>query len=309
MKTDYDRLYDQLKIICDGNSQNVIEQLHNHGAGKSISDNEYGAHTLLKLAYLNYYIGIFSRIASARKAKGGFSKILFIDAFGGSGLVKIKDTKHYVLGSSILAALNGKFDKIISFEINEEKANLLEKRLNYISPGKTEVILGDVNKKIEEVVDKYVTSKTIVLFFVDPEGMEPSFSNLKTLMDKTHFVDTMLNYSWGVYRLQGRIIKSLNDGDLRRMQTFLPTYMLGKTPDESLLELFENVFGKPYGNNVSIHSIGDKVEYSMILRIRKTQGETKFIDPMIEFGKIIDKYDGEMANKILSTISGDSKRF
>lgn len=259
---------------------------------------------MLKLSYLNYYIGIFSTIASSRKLKGSFSNILFIDAFGGSGLIRVKGTRHTVLGSSLLASLNDRFDKIVSFEIDSERAAILRRRLEILAPGRVEVIEGDVNAKISEIVSKYVNRKTIALFFIDPEGMEPEFSEMKCLIDKTEFVDTMMNYTWGVYRLEGRINKSSSFNDIQKMQRFLPTYVPGKTPDDALIEMFEEIFGKPYGDRVDIKSSGGKAEYSMILRIRKTKNETIFIEPMRDFGKIISKVDGDVVCKILETIKG-----
>ena len=304
-KTAYQKLTDQIKFIADETGRNFFQVFANNSLGSSDADNEYGAHTLLKLSYLNYYLSIFSTIANSRKAIGGFSKVLFIDAFGGSGIVKVRNTKYSVLGSSILAASNEKIDKVISFEIDDQRAEILSRRLDLIRPGKFQVIRGDVNSEIENIVKEHVTPKTIVLFFVDPEGMEPEFSKLKLLMDKTRFVDILMNYTWGVYRLQGRIEKKFNDKDIRRMQSFLPSYKAESTPDEALLQMFEKEFGKPYGDTVPINSKGNKTEYSMILRVRETSGGTKFLEPMKSFGKIIESYDGEQCEAMLRTIKGD----
>ena len=303
-KSDYDKLRDQLKFIADENGRQVIAKLNSNSLGVTDVDNEYLPHTLLKLAYLNYYLGIFATIAASRKQNRGFSKVLFIDAFGGSGLVKIKNTKFTVLGSSILALLNDKFDKVISFEIDENKADLLSKRMELISPGRGCVITGDVNSNIEKVVKDFVDSRSIVLFFVDPEGMEPNFSQLKALTDRSRFVDIMMNYTWGVYRLQGRIEKMFTESDIARMKTFLPNYEPGKTPDEALLELFEKEFGKPYGEQVAISSKGNKIEYWMILRVRETKSQSSFLDAMKLFGNIIEKYNGEKIKTILQNIKG-----
>lgn len=303
-KSDYDKLRDQLKFITDESGENIIEKLTGASLGVNENDSEYLPHTLLKLAYLNYYLGIFSRIAASRRQNKGFNKVLFIDAFSGSGLVKIKNTEFTALGSSFLALLNDKIDKVISFEIDERKAELLSRRMDLIKPGKSLVISGDVNTNIERIVKQFVNSRTIVLFFVDPEGMEPNFSQLKVLIDRSEFVDIMMNYTWGVYRLQGRIEKKFTESDLARMMTFLPSYKPGKTPDEALLELFEEEFGKPYGDKVAVASKGNKIEYYMILRVRETKSKSKFTDPMKLFGKIIEKYDGEKVKTILESIKG-----
>ena len=303
-KDDYQKIAGQIGIVSDEAGNSVIARLGAKGLGPSSEDSEYPPHTMLKLSYLNYYIDIFARIASSRKSKGGFSKVLFIDAFAGSGMVRIKGTDHVVLGSSLLASLNDKFDKIISFEIEPARAQMLRRRLDVLAPGRAQVIEGDVNKTIADIVKDQVTAKTIVLFFVDPEGMEPDYSQLKYLMDKTGYVDTMMNFTWGVYRLDGRIIKSKNFNDFEKMKKFLPTYAPGVPPDDALIEMFEGVFGKPYGDRVDIKSRGDNKVYSMILRIRKTKGDTKFIDPIRDFGLIVGKYDGEKALNILETIKG-----
>lgn len=307
-KSDYKKLSDQIEIIADEPDKKNSSLLNENSLGLSPYDNEYGAHTLLKLSYLNYYLGIFTTVANSYKIRGKYSKVMFIDAFSGSGLVKIKNTKHTVLGSSILAALNKKIDKVISFEIDPDKAELLSKRLSIISPERYEVICGDVNSEIGKIVDSQITPDTIVLFFVDPEGMEPEFSKLKSLIDKTKFVDIMMNYTWGVYRLEGRINKRFNENDLKRMQKFIPGYLPGNTPDEKLLEVFENYFGKPRGNIVQIKSTPNKTEYSVILRVRKTYNDSKFVDPMVDFGNIISKYNGEDCVSILKTIKGEQSK-
>ena len=303
-KSDYDKLRDQLKFIADENGRQVIAKLNSSSLGVTDVDNEYLPHTLLKLAYLNYYLGIFATIAASRKQNKGFNRVLFIDAFGGSGLVRIKNTGFTVLGSSLLALLNDKFDNVISFEIDEKKANLLLKRMELISPGRGTVIAGDVNSNIEKVVKDLVNSRTIVLFFVDPEGMEPNFSQLKALADQSRFVDIMMNYTWGVYRLQGRIEKRFTESDIARMKTFLPNYEPGKTPDEALLDLFEKEFGKPYGERVAISSKGNKIEYWMILRVRETKSKSKFLNAMKLFGNVIERYDGEKIKTILESVKG-----
>ncbi len=304
-KSDYKRLSDQIEFIADEPDNKNISSLNENDLGISPCDNEYGAHTLLKLSYLNYYMKIFTTVASSYKAKGKYSKVIFIDAFSGSGLVKIRNTKYAVLGSSILAALNKKFDKVISFEIDPDRAHLLSNRLKILSPGRFEVICGNVNSEIEKVVESQITPDTIVLFFVDPEGMQPDFSELKCLIDKTKFVDIMMNLTWGVYRLNGRINKRFNENDVKRMQKFIDGYLPGDTPDEKLLEMFENKFGKQMGNTVQIKSTPGRTEYSLILRVRKTYNNSEFVHPMVDFGNIISKYNGEDCVSILKTVKGE----
>ena len=99
-KTAYQKLTDQIKIIADETGRNFFQVFANNSLGSSDADNEYGAHTLLKLSYLNYYLSIFSTIANSRKAIGGFSKVLFIDAFGGSGIVKVRNLSFPLINTT-----------------------------------------------------------------------------------------------------------------------------------------------------------------------------------------------------------------
>ncbi|MCL5437935.1 MAG: three-Cys-motif partner protein TcmP [Candidatus Thermoplasmatota archaeon] len=296
-RSDRDKIFRQIQFIADEPGKNVMNALNSSGLGPNQSDNEYGPHTLLKLCYLNYYIGYFSTIANKWKQGGMFDRVIFLDAFGGSGLVKISGTNYSVLGSTVLAARNTKFDKVVAVEIDAAKARLLEGRLKVLSPGRAIVKRGDVNVLIREIVDEMITDKTIVLFFVDPEGMEPAFAELKYLMDKTRHVDIIMNFTWGVYRLNGRIMARFNDNDIRRMKSLIPTYEPGKDPTDAILKMFEDLFGKPYGDQVEIRS--DKTEYSLILRVRRTRSDSSWVKSMSEFGKIINSADGRFALTLL----------
>lgn len=305
-KTDRERILDQVRILADHVGKDVFLRLNENGRELNKDDIEYGPHTVLKLAYFNYYLGLFTRIASSWKAGHFFDKVLFVDAFGGSGLVKVKGTKYSVLGSSILAALNPFFDKIISFEIDGTKAKLLQNRLDIIAPGKCIVHNGDVNVLLKSIVDDEITDRTIVMFFVDPEGMEPDFTELKYLTDRTKYVDILTNFTWGVYRLNGRILAQFNDNDIKRMKMLIPTYVPGIDPSDAVLSMFEDMFGKPYGDRVEIKRTGRVTEYSLILRIRKTQSGTAWLGPMKDFGKIIGASDGDIALELLRQVNGDS---
>ena len=77
-KSDYKRLSDQIEFIADEPDNKNISSLNENDLGISPCDNEYGAHTLLKLSYLNYYMKIFTTVASSYKAKG---KSRYLDWF------------------------------------------------------------------------------------------------------------------------------------------------------------------------------------------------------------------------------------
>ena len=142
------------------------------------------------------------------------------------------------------------------------------------------------------------------------EGLS-AMTHLNTLDD--HIAITEHNYDGTgrdrivmVYvKLNGRIMAYFNESDINRMKSLIPTYIPGKDPSNAVIEMFEGMFGKPYGDEVKIKSSGNKEEYSLILRIRKTQSNTAWIKPMEEFGKIISRADGDLALELLRQIKGD----
>ncbi len=312
-KTLEEKLEDQIKIMADKSGKHIIGNLESNGLGLMQSDLAYDPHTLLKLAYLNYYLGVFLPIAGYRKDKGKFDKIVFIDAFGGSGIVGIKNSRYSVLGSTLLAATanaRGRvFDEVISIDIDNARSDILDKRCKSLGLTNVSVLRGDVNNLIQSVSATFnISSNSIVMLFIDPEGMEPEFSKFLALSDTTHYLDIMLNYTFGVRRLNGRIEYNHASADIQKMKSMIPTWVPGTDPDERLAYFFESQFGKPKSRETKIHSKGQKEEYSVILRVRETWGNSSWLDAMNDFGDFVSQIDGDRALTSLRVIMGDQAR-
>ena len=309
-KSPEDKLEDQIKIIADRSDKHLLDNLGSNDLKLKPQDTEYPPHTMLKLAYLNYYLGVFLPIAGYWKKQGKFDKIVFIDAFAGSGLVRILRTKYSVLGSTLLAATatarGTAFDEIIAVEIDSDRCNLLRSRCSQLGLSNVSVINGDVNNVISSLPRLFnITNKTIVMLFIDPEGMEPEFSKFLVLSSATDYLDIMLNYTFGIRRLNGRIEYNHNSADIKKMQAMIPNWVPGNYPDERLADFFENNFGKPKGRSVGIHSTGGKEEYSIVLRVRQTWGDSQWLNAMDEFGEYISRTDGDHALTALQIVTGD----
>lgn len=310
--TDQQRLEKQIAVIGDEVGKKVISKLKSANIGPSDADPQYGPHTLLKLSYLNYYLGVFLRIGGYRKQRGRFDKIVFLDAFGGSGLVRIAGSKYAVLGSTILAATasssGSTFDQVISIEIDHKRASLLRERCSILGLSNVVVIEGDSNNEVQLLPRKVgIGPKTIVMLFIDPEGMEPQFSRFLPLSQATETMDVMLNATAGVTRLDGRIKNNLNPRDLEKMKSFNPNYQVGDNSLESLIANFERDFGKQIGRTVEIHSIGLTSVYTLILRVRRTLNSSQWVEAMNKFGDFISSIDGQWALRTLQIVKGDQK--
>jgi three-Cys-motif partner protein len=309
-KSSHDRLMDQLNVICDKSNKDIFKIFKENSIDTSTYDNEYKPHTILKLSYLSYYMGIFLPIARKH-----FNKVVFIDAFSGSGLVKINGSAHTVLGSSLLAATAQvtrnnvyTFDQIISIDKDKSKVDLLDKRFKALQKTNANAIYGDANEIIKQIPRMFNLDKnTIILLFIDPEGMEPILSEFINLFRQVKAVDTITNYTWGVYRLHGRIIKNMNETDITTMQHMIPDYVAGENPDEKLYKFFEETIGKPIGDKIDIHDIGKKVSYSLILRINDTKSHGEWLSDIEKFGKYLSTLDDAKSLLFLNQVFNEQR--
>ena len=265
-------------------------------------DIEYGAYTIIKLIFLNYYMGTFLTIAN----KYSQGRKIFIDAFGGSGLVKIKNVNAYVKGSSLCAALanftrQGKptFDEVYSFEIDPQRYSLLSRRFELLQPKvqpKLYAIYGDVNSKITQI---HINPNDYVLLFIDPEGLEPDMINFLLFALQSNYVDIIMNISSGVKRVAG--ISSISPAHLKKLKKFMPNYSLNMSIDDVIDDLFRNYFKKEEEVTVPVNSKGKKEVYKLTLRVRKTKSGSPFVRGMKELVSCLEGLDGNMIKHILET--------
>ena len=266
------------------------------------ADLSYGAHTIKKLIFLNYYIGIFLTIARSH-SKG---KIIFIDAFGGTGLVKIKNTNVYVKGSSLCAALayndtpeKPTFDEIYSFEINPERYQLLKKRFDLLQQ-KVKPILHPINEDVNIGISKIsLTHEDYVLLFIDPEGLEPDMINFIIFALQSSHVDIILNISSGVKRVAG--LAPHNQAYTQKLKRFLPNYKVGMDVEEVVNELFEKYFKKTAEVTTTVTSKGKREVYKLTLRVRETKSGSPFVRGMRELSECLNGLDGKKIGNILRT--------
>ncbi len=300
-KDNHTKLLDQVKIISDNVNMNIRETLANQNLDVCDKDPQYGPHTILKLAYLHYYINIYLSIALS------YSKdVVFVDAFGGSGLVMIKDSNYAVLGSALLAAkpviMNKSnvgvnkfnFHRIITMDTDKNRVELLNRRYKALGIKNAEALYGNSNDIIGTLGSKYgINNNSMVLLFIDPEGMEPKLLNYKKFYSDVKRIDTIMNYTNGVGRVEPE-----------RVKAFIPSFESGDDPDEKLSQYFENTIGKPIGSEVKIYRIGKSTSYSLVLRVNDTQSHAKWKDGMADIEKQISQLDDKSCMYLLQQASG-----
>lgn len=119
---------------------------------------EYRYFTALKLIAVDYYSSVFTRVANSQVRKGRADASVYVDLLAGTGLVRIKDASRaiHLSGSPICAASapHGGFGHIVCVESRTDRCDALKRRLeSKIEAKKFDIIRGDCNQKINEVID------------------------------------------------------------------------------------------------------------------------------------------------------------
>ncbi len=152
--------------------------------------------TLSKLNHLEYYLSIF---CTAMKSK--FANRIFIDLFSGPGFCINKDnleSREFKAGSALIA-LNQKtpFTDYIFVDRNETTLDTLTKRCKAKFPELMDRIKFcnfDSNRDIENILKDLVLQNTIIVVFIDPNGLDIEYETIRRLA-KFPCIDLIINFS------------------------------------------------------------------------------------------------------------------
>jgi len=248
-------------------AENIYKVLVSSGQAYNLY--EKGVWTCKKLAILQYYLDIYTKIMKSR-----YSKLFYFDLFSGSGLIKLKSINKCIFGSALLSILiplsfsRFVFDKFYFVEISEERANTLEmiiEKLKEFLPKniKYEVICKDMN---EINYEKYMGNCDHSLVVIDPEGIEPKWKTVSSILSNR--CDVIFTFmTSGIQRLLGK-----NDPDITKdIEEFLGEVAVPSDVD-TLIDLYIRKIismGKQEVRNIPIDARYFK--YNIIIATRKTR--------------------------------------
>ena len=283
----------------------------------SCSDVEYDHHTALKVVAMGYYAEPFSKIADVQIKQGQCDGAVLVDLFAGPGLVRIKGTKSVrVPGSVCYAASISKFAGIVCVEKDKKRHAVLSERLRKIAPdARIEVISGDCNKKIEDVVSWIDTNfkRPMVLTLVDPEGLEINGRTLKRLSDRFERCDFIVNVSGhGSHRVAGAV-KNEGDGDAKRLEEYYMNNdirdILKKLDEGSAADLYramviENL-GRSVGSSIRVEGKDGRLAYYLLGYTRKTQHGSQYVEILKDLKSRVEGLDADSVRKEFKKIRGE----
>ncbi len=107
----------------------------------------------------------------------------YIDLFAGAGVVTLRESRKLSWGSPLIAAqADTPFDNLHYCERSRNKYEALHVRVGRVRSGSGDQILqGDANEKVHEIVGAIPTTKTLSLAFLDPCGLHLDYETLRRI--------------------------------------------------------------------------------------------------------------------------------
>jgi three-Cys-motif partner protein len=186
--------------------------------------NDFDSWTALKLIL---HLGAIEMYTTVHRSQGT-GDIFYIDALAGSGISKY-DESSFFKGSPLIAAEAAKmpFSKMFFIERNERCRNALRDRLTYAfdqpaytEPDEWEVMGGDVNNQIGDVIDEIwkmsdFDTKFNYYCFIDNEGLNANWSVIDSLTPRP-YGDLLINIPTTVMGMSAR------KGSINALNQFFP---------------------------------------------------------------------------------------
>ncbi len=164
---------------------------------------EVGPWSYDKHYFLWRYLNAFTTAMGKKKWEG----LHYIDLFAGAGIQRLEGSNRLEWGSPLLAAQAKRpFARLHLCEKNKKKCGALRERLKQFQhPADPQLVLGDANKKVTEIVNT-IPSGALSLAFLDPNGLHLHFSTVQALASRKSDLiiffpdrlDALRN--WGFYR-------------------------------------------------------------------------------------------------------------
>jgi three-Cys-motif partner protein len=279
--------------------------------------------TLLKLACVRYYVAPYLQILRSK-----YPRLAFIDLFASAGVSRYRQGAFSTLipGSSTIAAMGTtqtggvslRFDEIVSVDRSPANLDVLEQNLSQFGyqRGKNFFPIATDTSRIVEAVGKHLseTPGTHALIFADPEGLEPAFDAIQSLVRAHDAVDLMI-----LHLVSGAAMSNSRPA-LRRFYGCEPPAKLTR---EGLSKLYISQIEKnlrpSVASDVGSTTIVEPVRieagqgtggysYDLLFAWRRTSGGNSFTRIIESLRKQVEKLDGRSIEREVEAMSGSQSR-
>lgn len=232
----------------------------------------------------------------------------YIDLLAGSGLCRIGSKGDVIAGSALIACRQcyHPFDKYFLVEKISTKAEALKARFETITSN-FKVFNRDCNDCIEEIMEE-VDKRDHYLAFVDCEGMDVSWSTMKSLFDKNG--DILLNFQTQSIWRQPNKVKNRSRGWRKTLESLNRFFGDDRWKDceeaDDLLECYMNKIRNETTRKIVLPlpvKGSGSYRYDIVLATRITRGRNPWIKPMEELQEIMGGYRPEIVKRTLDILT------
>jgi three-Cys-motif partner protein len=215
-----------------------------------------GIWTREKLTYLEKYASAFMTAMGSKRTQGRWERLVYIDLLAGPGLDIDAETNREFNGSPLIAlAVRPKFDHLYLADKDSKNISALKARIPAEDRNRVTIMQGDCNALVAEVL-KQISTHTLGLAFVDPQGFEVHFDTLAKLakrrIDLLYLFPSAIglrrNWKQALTQSDSKIDKFWGDGDWRQLP-ILRQIMSGvqKKDTENIISSFVSAFLRKLG--------------------------------------------------------------
>jgi three-Cys-motif partner protein len=274
--------------------------------GAKLPTYDKGYWTGLKLILIKYYLKPYLELLVGKERMS----VAYVDLFAGPGLDLIGDRRVPVLGSPIIPLLVKEsrfaFSSYIFSDTDPSCITALQKRVDMIKGASenTKILKEDANSVIKKLPDLLGEAEH-ALVFVDPEGMELSWSSVRELVGKVQ-CDLIINFpSAGLQRnLQYREAESKVKGFLGMGSDSIPAGADEAWAIAYYRSKLANI-GKDISTEIMVRS-GRSYHYHLIPAVRKTSaGSPWFRNIFMPAKERIERLSGNVLGLIAEQVEGN----
>lgn len=262
-----------------------------------------GYWTGLKLILVKYYVKPYLDILAGGQGK----KVAYVDLFSGPGLNLIGDRKVPVPGSPMIPLVINQskyaFSSYIFSDTNSACTDALKRRMATLEKvdGSTTILNEDANevvKKLPELLD----GVDHALVFIDPEGMELSWSSLCSLVNNLQ-CDLIINFpSTGIAR---NLHNPQTETTIKKFLGLEQEIPQEATENWAIQKYRQNLagIGKDISTEIMVQGPG-AFHYHLIPAMRLTQGGSPWFDVFRSAKERIQRLSGQVLGMIADQIDG-----
>lgn len=257
--------------------------------------------TPLKLILLLYYVDVYTKIIPRY-----FDNMYYLDLLAGAGIDEIEETGDKVAGSPVVASefSRSPFSKLFLMEMDSDRASALELRMQRIlARDKFEVLEGDANTRVDDVLAHLRKRRSHYLAFIDCQGLDILWETMEKLLQLSGDI-VFVHQTAEINRVCGKAKQS--QGDAECLNRFYGSATWEKADKDSLCAAYELNLKKYRGVTIPIKIKSNGFHYDVVFATRVTHGGSPWLSAVYTAKEKVERFTGNAVKIALDVLTGRS---